>query len=475
MKSVLMIAYGFPPQGHAGVYRPLRFVRNLPAVGWKPTVISAAGMEFERYDPQLLSQVPGDVEVIRPVDRGDWWQSLQRWRGQRSQSPTPASSGTPAAPQRDPAPQRRVRGMARKAVRIAESWWYQPDLRRNWIAPATDAAVKVCREHRPDVIWTTGPPWSSFLVAERASRRTSVPYLLDFRTSWTIVPSPFEAARPAWAQRRDRRVLRRLLTGAHGVIFFYTAEAECFWRMYQQALDPSRIHVIPNGFDGEVADYVEPSRDTFTLLYTGVLADYRYDAFLDALAAFKDANPDSWRRLAVKFVGEQEPEFLDRVNRLRLNEIVTAHRPMPHAQMPALQQDAHALLMLERKPSHKGYELLAGAKLFNYLKAARPILGVVPEGEAARILRGVGVSTVADAGAPGEICAALQQLFDAWTNGRLSAFVPDRTACEEYSAGRQTEALARALNGQPALQPFVPGAVDIVPSLRPEFSAAGWI
>jgi len=476
MKSVLMIAYGFPPQGHAGVFRPLRFVRHLPAHSWKPTVVSASGMEFERYDPELLSQVPADVEVIRPVDPGDLWQSFQRWRARRAPAQTPVSAGTPAAQQQPGGPdfQGRLRGMAREIVRLAESCWYHPDLRRNWIAPATDAAVQACRRQRPDVIWASGPPWSSFLVAENVSRRTGVPYVLDFRTSWTIVPSPFEAARPMWAQRRDRKALRRLLAGARAVVFFYAAEAECFWRMYEQSLDPSRIHVIPNGFDGPVADFVEPPRDTFTLLYTGVLADYRYDTFVDALAMFKEANPTAWRRLKVKFVGEQEPGFLERVNALGLRDAVTTHPPMPHSQMPALQRDAHALLMLERRPSHKGYELLAGAKLFNYLKAARPIMGVVPEGEAARVLRDVGVSTIANADAPEAICEVLQRLFDGWASGRLSSFVPDRTLCEDYSAEHQTEALARALTGMPPLRPFVPGAVDIVPSLRADFSAARW-
>ena len=50
--------------------------------------------------------------------------------------------------------------------------------------------------------------------------------------------------------------LWRLLTGAQAVIFFYAAEAECFWRMYAGALDVSRIHVIPNGFDWAEASVV---------------------------------------------------------------------------------------------------------------------------------------------------------------------------------------------------------------------------
>jgi hypothetical protein len=366
-----------------------------------------------------------------------------------------------------------VRAVLRHAVHRAESWYYHPDMERHWIEPATVAAVQAAANTRAEVIWATGPPWSSFLVAERASRRSGVPYALDFRTSWTIVPSPFEASRPAWALQRDRRTLRRLLAGARSVTFFYAAEAECFWRMYRDALDVSRIHVIPNGFDGEVEAFVPPRNEKFTILYTGILGDYRYDTFLEALALFKKANPTRFAGLDAKFVGEQEAEFFNQVERLGIADMVSTHLPMPHARMPGLQRDAHALLMLERKPSHKGVELLAGAKLFNYLKAARPIIGAVPAGEAARILRDVGVATVADAGSPEAICQVIQTLFDAWSADRLAAFVPDRIACQRYSARQQTAAMARALEGAPPLQPFVPGAVDVVPSLRAEFAAAG--
>jgi hypothetical protein len=40
MRSVIMIAYCFPPEGNAGVYRPLRFVRYLPTMDWNASVIA---------------------------------------------------------------------------------------------------------------------------------------------------------------------------------------------------------------------------------------------------------------------------------------------------------------------------------------------------------------------------------------------------------------------------------------------------
>src|SRR6266508_6733975 len=82
MKSVLMIAYGFPPEGNAGSYRPLRFVRHLRPFGWQPTVITLDTDFFERYDPSLLSLVPNGIELIRVRNR-DPWQAFQARRGRR--------------------------------------------------------------------------------------------------------------------------------------------------------------------------------------------------------------------------------------------------------------------------------------------------------------------------------------------------------------------------------------------------------
>jgi glycosyl transferase family 4 len=471
MKSVVMIAYGFPPEGNAGVYRPLRFVRNLETYGWMSRVISTAS-RFERYDAQLLSQVPTGTEVIRVPDR-DAWQSFRMMRGERMRRKNGLSLSPGPMPVSKPT-MLNLRSRLRTVVRVAESAWYHPDMQKSWIRPAAEATVAMCTRSQPNVLWATGPPWSAFVVARRASERTGVPYVLDFRTSWTIVPSPFEAMRPGWAKRADSRLLTELLSRAQAVTFFYAAEAECFWRMYRGALDISRIHIIPNGFDGEVDAFVPPAADKFTLLYTGTLSGYRYDTFLAAVARFVNGDPARSQCLSVKFVGEVDPALGSRVKALGLSEVVSVRPPVPHAEIDGLQREAHALLMLEREPTHKGYELLAGAKLFGYLKAARPILGVLPPGEAERVLRQVGVSTIADAASVEAICAALETMFAGWRDGLLSSFVPDRSACEQYSAKRQTAALVRALEGMPPAQLFVPGAVDVAPSLRAELPATGW-
>ena len=379
MKSIVMIAYAFPPEGNAGAYRPLRFVRHLGSRGWQPTIITLDTPSYERHDPLLLTQVPKDVTVIRVSNR-DPWQRLQERRRRRIQrineSTTEPTDGIREA-ERAP-----LRSFARELVRTAEAWCYYPDPAMGWIRPAVKATVEFCEQNASDILWATGGPWSSFIVARRASRLTGVPYVLDFRDAWTLVREPFANDRPSWATRLDRRNLYHLFKGAQAVIFRYKTEAECYWRAYTGALDTRRIHIIPNGFDGPVEDYKEIAGARCRILYSGTLCYYRYDSLLKALAELKQTDGTMAEKVQLMFVGEQPDEFLLQAKRLGVSDIIITSPPAPHVDIIKLQQQSHALLMLEREPAIKGYELLAGAKLFGYLKAGRPIIGVLPEGEA---------------------------------------------------------------------------------------------
>src|SRR5688500_4303846 len=85
MSSVIMIAYFFPPEGNAGTYRPLRFVRYLPTRGWNASVVTLETNCYERYDPSLLALIPNDPQIVRVRNR-DPWQAIQARRGQHIQA-----------------------------------------------------------------------------------------------------------------------------------------------------------------------------------------------------------------------------------------------------------------------------------------------------------------------------------------------------------------------------------------------------
>src|SRR5258705_4732975 len=197
MKSVVMIAHTFPPEGSAGTYRPLRFSRHLPALGWSPSVISSDKYRYERYDPGLLALIPNEMEVLRVRGR-DPWQAIQAWRARRQQKQPLRVTGE-AGEETRTAPDGSLGSRVRRAVETAERWHYHPDTAIAWIRPAVAATIQLCTRKQPDVIWATIGPMSSGIVARRASQRTGVPYVLDFRDPWGLDYYEAEVRRPVWA------------------------------------------------------------------------------------------------------------------------------------------------------------------------------------------------------------------------------------------------------------------------------------
>jgi glycosyltransferase involved in cell wall biosynthesis len=351
-------------------------------------------------------------------------------------------------------------------VRTAEAWSYHPDMARPWINAAVDAAIAVCKRKEISAIWATAGPVSSFYVARLASLKTEIPYVMDFRDAWTITHNEFEARRPLWATRRDRKEMYDLLRHAQGVTFRYDTEAECFWRAYRGALDASKVYLIPNGYEAPIEKYTVPQGERCIILYAGIVSDYRYDSLLTALNLLKQSDPERAKHLCLRFVGEEMDVIANEATALGLSDMIQTTGPKSYAEVASLQREAHALLVLGRPATKKGYELFAAAKLFGYLKAGRPIFGVLPEDETKKVLLRVGARTVADVNSTSDIVRMLRLVFDNWSSGTLSSLLPDPKACERYSSEKQAEVLMRALEGVAPEEPFLPGAQSIPPSLR---------
>jgi len=274
----------------------------------------------------------------------------------------------------------------------------------------------------------------------------------------------------------DRRNMFRLLESARAVIFLYESVAQCFWAAYRGALTPDQIHVIPNGFEGEVEEPTLPATGgPCRILYTGTLSSYHYHPFLKALHKLKTLDAACAAKLQIGFVGEGMDALAAEAAELDLSDIVQTSEPVTQADVLKLQRDTHALLIFGRPREMVGHELFAGAKLFGYLKAGKPILGVLPQDETRRILEGAGASTVPDIDSVPEIVGALRRLVDASRLGTLASLVPQRSACIAYSAEQQIEALVRALEGRPAHKPFLPGRVSVPASLREVIVEGGWV
>lgn len=443
-KSIIMIAYYFPPEGNAAVYRPLRFLRELVKRGWSATVICCQPYHYERHDPQLLSQVPPATPIIRVKGR-DPWRAFQAWREVRLKNRL-AHSSVEEARQVVAGHCRPWRSRLRELVRTAETCVYRPDLAMPWIRPTTRQTIAACRKERSDVMWATIGPLSSGVVAYQASVATGIPYVLDFRDPWGLGYYPEECLRPAWAKRIDDQIISRMFQRASAAIFLFKSVAESYLQAFPGALDEAKVHIIPNGFEGGVESFSHAHGERCIVLYTGMLNSYRYDTLLKGLVKLKQKNPTGAGQLQLRFVGEGLRELFNRVAQLGLNDVVEVLPPVPSGEVGRLQREAHALLILGRNAGRSGHQLVAGAKLFGYLQAGRPIIGVVPHDETRRILKEVGNCVIADADAPEEVTAGFEKVLTAWSSKTLETLVPSKVACEAYSSNRQIRKLVEILD-----------------------------
>lgn len=444
-KSIVMIAYYFPPEGNAAVYRPLRFVKALVKAGWHATMVSCEPNRYERYDPKLLAQVPTEARIVRVRGR-DLWRALQARREVRAKKEL-AGLSTEEVRQVEAGHQAWWRSRLRELVRIAEAWVYRPDMAMAWIKPATRETIKFCHRNRPNVIWATIGPLSAGVVAYRTSMAMEIPYVLDFRDPWGLEYYAQEARRPAWAKEIDNRMMSQLFKRAQAVVFMFESVAQAYMRTFPGVLDKERIHIIPNGFEGAVEPFECAPGDRCTVVYAGTISTYRYDTMLEGLVLLKRRNPTRAAQLRIRFFGEGLQKLAAQVADVDLRELFEIMPPVPSAEVRRIQQEAHALLVLGRTSGRKGHELVAGAKLFGYLQAGRPIIGIVPHDETRRVLGHVGSPFIADADSPVEVAAVFEKVIEAWSNRTLERFVPNRTACEAYSASRQISDLIAALTG----------------------------
>lgn len=465
----MMIAYYYPPEGNAGTYRPLRFSRSLAALGWDVRVISADPCLYERYDPELLKSVSPEISVVR-VPGHDWWQNFQAWRKKRGKrlsqdlSREMLISVHKGSKHTEPNPSWRSR--IRRAVRRMEYMYYIPDRAMPWIGPAVTATCQSCLARKPDMIWATIGPISSGVVALQVSRQTDVPYVLDFRDPWGLNFFHIDLLRPAFAIRKVKRMMSQLFEEARSVVFLFESVAERYLQAYPGALDDKKIHIIPNGFEGKLEAFSVFPSEKCTIVYAGTLSTYRYDTLLLGLKMLKQTHPMLAEQVQIRFVGDGNEPLKKEVLRIGLSDIVETMGAVSYQDIQQIQQHAHALLILGRSSEIRGHELVAGAKLFGYLKARRPIIGVLPRDETRNVLTDVGVRTIADVDSPEDIAVVFMRVIEAWAGGRLHDMLPDAEACLDYSLEQQTNNLIYALEGRHVQYGHNTGTMNLANDLR---------
>lgn len=415
-----MLCHPFPPTGGAGVQRSTKFVKYLPQFGWRPVVVTVREGIYLQRDESLLREVPPDTPVIRtgtfePPERA----ALELRAGAESAG-----------------------GLKSRLVRATYRTLISPDRQLLWLPHAFPAAVRAIRRYRPRVIYATGNPYSSFLLARLLGAATGRPYVLDFRDAWTLNwyswrfqpgadrrRAAIEAAQERWALR-----------GAAAAIFMSEQVREDYAKAYPELA--VRFHKLSNGFDPDDFAGVAPRRlGGFSFVYTGKLMPYRPpDPFLRGLAEAIAREPALGAAARAYFVGDWRPEHQAAADRLGVGHLVRAVGYVPHHEAVAYMLGASALALISG-----GDRTEQPGKVFEYLAADRPILALIPsDGASAEIVR---ASTAGGYFAdPTDSLAVAEAILRLWHDRARAPGPADATARSRYDRRALTRRLAEILS-----------------------------
>ena len=423
MKRVLVIAYYWPPSGGSGVQRWVKFVKYLTGYGWEPVVFAPEGADYPSLDPSFEAEVPPSVEVLR----GPIWEPYAAYRkltGAKSTQVTEISSGPKTWKQR-------------------LSLWiraniFVPDPRVGWVKPSVKQLRKYLEENPVDVIVTTGPPHSVHLIGQQLHRETGIPWIPDFRDPWSRMYYLKYLPMTGRTWRKLRHQEQTVLDECSTVLTCTPLVQEEF-----QAQTKTPVACITNGYDEEDFAAPAPAADShFNLTHTGLFAaDGNPLQLWKVLGEMAAGSPSFREALRLRLVGKVDREVLEAIQEQGLEANVVALGYCDHATAVHEQRAASLLLLPLRNDAQ--YRPILPGKLFEYLAARRPVLGIGQEdGAMARVLRETAAGTTID----WEDAPALRSFLEAaWQAHCAGGIPPTEGDISLYSRRATARALAQLL------------------------------
>lgn len=422
--NVALIAYDFSTKIMGGSVRLIKMAEYLPGCGWTPHVLTASPPE----EHPSLGQ--GCITFIPSPER-EFGGGIRVAEG----GPSVIGGANPGwlsrlAFLKDFLPlERQI------------TWW--PNFRRE--------SLKALQGKEIHAVVSTSAPYTMMLFGHWLARKLGVPHLVDVRDDWQA-RHLFEAR--SWLNRTllnayCRYVVRR--AAAVTVVSWHSL-------LRQQRLGVP-VHVLPNGYDE--ADFAQvplaavpvSPEGPLRIVHLGWLGDFRsIGPVLESLRQLRARDPDLPQKVRLEQYGLIEPGQLRLIEASGLGEMVQVHPQIPHRDALAEMTRADVSLVI---PGTNIPAALTG-KIFEYLRARRPILLWTGEGAAMDLAREVGLRWCIREGDQAALTAALDELLRLKPQGVLQTGT-DAARIAPFAREATTRLLADLLDGctgQNAEQPI---------------------
>jgi glycosyltransferase involved in cell wall biosynthesis len=245
-----------------------------------------------------------------------------------------------------------------------------------WARAATRKALEIARNLPPGVVIATSPAHAAVVAGGDIARQLGWPLIVDYRDPWSAHAWP-RWRRSAVSQWFARRIERRYVRRSAARVLNTPAMRTSFEKFFPRS-DHARNFVIPNGFEAAAGEVpAPPTTGPIDIVHAGEIFTGRsLVPVLEAAARLAARHPQ--RPVRVITYGDLPHPELERIRAGNLERFVEVRPRIPFTALFGELQRAHLLLAVVG--DHMLYS--TPYKVYDYMAAGRPILGIAPKGAA---------------------------------------------------------------------------------------------
>jgi glycosyltransferase involved in cell wall biosynthesis len=415
--KVLIITYYWPPAGGSGVQRWLKFVKYLRDFNIEPIVFTADDPEYAIKDESLFEEIPRELEVLK---QKIWEPNKLMGKGKRTSagflSPRPTFFG--------------------QIAHYIRANYFIPDARKYWIKPSIIFLKAYLKNSDVDIIITTGPPHSLHLIGLELKRILPIKWIADFRDPWTEIDYFHQLPLTKKSLAKHKELEEEVIQNADAVLVVGDT-----MRSKMEVLNKN-IHVITNGFDGEISKFQNDLDKKFTITHIGMMnADRNPKMLWKVLKDLMLNDPDFEANFQLRLVGKISPAILKDIQFYDLENYVSIVDYLPHKEVLEVQKSSQVLLLVVNNvPSAKG--IITG-KIFEYLQAKRPILVIGPKnGDLAKIINNTKSGEIVGFEDSNDLKSVILDYYNSYKTGDLNI---NSDNIEQYHRKNLTKQLSQVI------------------------------
>jgi glycosyltransferase involved in cell wall biosynthesis len=331
---------------------------------------------------------------------------------------------------------------SQKALRFIRGNFFIPDARIGWVNKAFKKASEIIAKYNIDCILISSPPHSSQLIGLKLKKKNpEIKWIADLRDPWTDIYYYNDLLHTLPAKKLDSSYEKKVLINSDAVLVVSPSIKRTFLTKSNEIVQ-EKIHVIPNGYDESdfLSDVNSPTMDQFRITYVGTMADsYDPELFFKILKEIINEQPDL--NLKLRLVGSISSGIKSQIEQNGLGNETEFISYVPHEVAVNEMRSSNLLLLII--PNVNGSEGILTGKLFEYIGAQKPILGIgPPEGDASTILKDSNSGEMFSRKDPVNIKAYILQMIKDWRDLKINTY----HSSDKYSRRKQAEAVGQIIN-----------------------------